>query len=145
MLHFPCLQHSSTALNPGEPTGKYSAFIVSKFLCRYSFTILDLCWVALSTNMMNLLNFFLVSSRYAIKEWLSNRSYCLNSCLPSRDSTPKMIVLLCDPVTVTIGLLSFAIHFLLLVMAESCVKMDSSCTSKFQPFLRLVSIPLVLF
>ena len=56
-----------------------------------------------------------------------------------------MIVLLCDPVTVTIGLLSFAIHFLLLVMAESCIKMDSSCTSTFQPFLRLASIPSLSF
>ena len=145
MLHLPCLQHSSTAFNSGKPTGKYSILIVSKFLCRYSFTILDLCWAALSTNMMNLLNFFLVSSRYAMKDWLSNRSYCLNNCLPSRDSTPKAMVLLWEPVTVTTGLFSLEIHLLFLVMAESCMKMDSSCTSTFQPFLRLASIPLILF
>ena len=124
MLYFPCLQHSSTALNSGEPTGKYSILILSSFLFRYSFTILDLCCVALSTNITNFLNFFRTCSRYLIKESLSNLSYCLNNCLPSFDITPNMMVLLWVPVTVTIGLFCLSIHFLF--MYKLCMKIDSS-------------------
>jgi luciferase family oxidoreductase group 1 len=40
---------------------------------------------------------------------------------------------------------AFASHLLLFVMTEPCMKMDSSCTSTFQPFLRLASVPLILF
>ena len=143
MLYFACLQHSSTGLNSGEPIGKYSILILSSFLCRYSFIILDLCWVALSTNITNFLNFFLTSLRYSIKEWLSNLSYCLNNCLPSLDSTPKMIVLLWEPVTVTTGLFCLTIHFLLI--HKSCIKIDSSCTRICHSVLRLIKMFCTLF
>ena len=141
--YFPCFQHSSTALNSGEPTGKYSILMLSSFLCRYSCTILDLCCVALSTKMTNFLNFFLACSRNAIKELPSNLSYCLNSCLPSLDSTPKTIVLLWDPVTVTIGLFCLIIHFLLIY--RSCTNIDSSCTRICHSVLRLTRMFCNLF
>jgi hypothetical protein len=41
--------------------------------------------------------------------------YCLNSCLPSIDRQPKIIVLLREPVTLTTGLLSLEIHFFFLI------------------------------
>ena len=146
IVYFPCLQHPSTAFNSGEPAGKYSAFIWSRFLCRYSFASLDLCWVALSTNRINLLNFFFTCPGYAIREWLSNLSCCLNSCLPpSADNTPKTMVLLWEPVTVTTGLFSFWIHLLFPGKIESRIKVDSSSTRAFQPFLRAIKVFCTLF
>ena len=141
----PCLQHSSTALNSGEPTGKYSILMVSIFLCRYFFTILDLCCVALSTTITNFLNFFLTCSRYSINDSLSNLSCCLKNCSPFVDKTPKTMVLSWDPVKVTTGLFSLRIHFLFLEMIESWIKIDSSCTRTFQPSLSLFSVFCILF
>ncbi|MDR4512894.1 MAG: hypothetical protein MRJ93_14440 [Nitrososphaeraceae archaeon] len=60
---FPCLQHSSTALNSGEPTGKSSTLMVSLFSPRYCFVILEQLGVALSTNIMDLLNCFCICFR----------------------------------------------------------------------------------
>ena len=142
-MYFLCLQHSSTALNSGEPTGKYSTFMLSLLHDRYSCTTLDLCWEALSTNMINFLNFFFTCSRYLIKELLSNRSYCLNNCLLSLDIIPKIMVLLWEPVTVTTGLFSFDIHFLFI--HKSCTKIDSSCTRMRHPVLRLIKMSCTLF
>jgi hypothetical protein len=92
MLHLLCLQHSITALRNAEPTGKYSTFIVLLFLLKYYSTFFDLCWVALPTIMINLLNFFFTLCRYAMNDWPSNISFCLKSYLPYKDSTPYMIV-----------------------------------------------------
>jgi hypothetical protein len=144
MLYFSYLQYSSIALNSGEPTEKYSTFMLSLFLCIYSFTILDLCWVALSKNITNFLNFFLTFSRYLIKEGPLNLSYFLNSCLPSSfDNTPNTMVLLCEPVIVTIGLFFLIIHFPL--TRESSTNIDSSCTRRFQSSLRVISAFCTLF
>jgi hypothetical protein len=113
------LQVLSFCLGPvlGWPIGKYDEFL------KLLFWILKVC-----------------DKGMAVKS-----PYCLNSCLPSGDSTPKVMVLLWDPVTVTMGLLSFIIHFLHFVMIGLCVKMASSRTSTFQSFLRWVSIPLCFF
>ena len=101
----PCLQHSSTALNSGDPIGKYSNLTVSLFAARNFLVVLEQLGVALSTKITILPNYVL----------LLNSSYCLNNCLSSRDRQPNTIVFLLDPVTVTTGLLPAEIHFFLLI------------------------------
>ncbi|HSA76794.1 MAG TPA: hypothetical protein VLE02_04545 [Nitrosarchaeum sp.] len=41
MQYLPCLQHSSTALNSGEPTGKYSNLIEFLLSARNFLVILE--------------------------------------------------------------------------------------------------------
>ena len=84
-MYFPCFQHSSTALNSGEPTGKYSILILSSFLCRYScnFRSVLCCSIYENDKFFKFLSYLLkiCHKGMAIK---SNRLYCLNSCcLPS--------------------------------------------------------------
>jgi hypothetical protein len=57
-LYFPCLQHSSTALNSGDPTGKYSNLMVSLLESRNLFVIFEQCGFALSTKITILPNLF---------------------------------------------------------------------------------------
>jgi hypothetical protein len=103
-------------LNSGEPTGKYSNLIVFLFSARYFPVILEQCGVALSTNTIHLPNLFCICFKQSTNVTLLNSSYCLNNCLPSKDRQPNTIVLLREPVTVTIGLFPAEIHFFLLTI-----------------------------
>jgi hypothetical protein len=48
--------------------------------------------------------------------------------------------LLREPMTVTTDLFSFWIHLLFPDKIESCIKMDSSSTREFQPFLKAIKV-----
>jgi hypothetical protein len=101
-----CLQHSSTTLKAGEPTGIHLILSVDLLLLMYCRTFLVLpCEIrcfALSMKRYRCLN-FLCTLRKSRKFSPSNVSYCLKSCSPSMLTAPNITVLLCDPVTLQIG------------------------------------------
>ena len=83
---------------------------------------------SISVTKMIFPKLFFICFKYSRKVFWLNISYCLKSCLPSIVSVPNTHVFWCEPVIVTMDLVSFgSLNFLLI--STSCTNIDSSCST----------------